>query len=124
MTRSPQKEAERFFVEEAAKRLGKEWRLGPDRENPDFIVTEGAEQFGLEVREIFTGPQDEHGSHMKKAESDTQKAVNALRHEYEEKDGTPLIVKFVGDMCDENVAAILPAFDAMNLSAKLRTAEQ
>ena len=118
MTRSPQKEGERFYVEEAAKLLGKEWRLGPDRESPDFIVTEGAEQFGLEVGDIFTGPQDEHGSHMKKAESDTQKAVNVLRHEYEAKESTPLIVKFVGDMCDENVAAVLPALDAMNLSAK------
>ncbi len=118
MKRSQQKEGERFVVEKAAELLGKEWRLGPDRENPDFIVTEGAEQFGLEVGEIFTGPQDEIGSHMKKAESDTQKAVNALRREYEAKDGTPLIVKFVGDMCDENVAAVLPALDAMNLSAK------
>ncbi len=118
MTRSPQKEGERFFVEEAAKLLGKEWRLGPDRENPDFIVTEGAEQFGLEVSDIFTGPQDEHGSHMKRAESETQRAVNALRREYEAKNSTPLIVKFVGDMCDENVGAILPALDAMNLSAK------
>ena len=118
MTRSPQKEGERFFVEEAAKLLGKEWRLGPNRENPDFIVTEGAEQFGLEVSDIFTGPQDEHGSHMKRAESETQRAVNALRREYEAKNSTPLIVKFVGDMCDENVGAILPALDAMNLSAK------
>ncbi len=118
MTQPSQKEGERFFVEKAAELLGKEWRLGPDRENPDFIVTEGAEQFGLEVGDIFTGPQDEIGSHMKKAESDTQKSVNALRREYEAKDGTPLIVKFVGDMCDENVAAVLPALDAMNLSAK------
>ncbi len=118
MTRSPQKEGERFFVEKAADLLGKGWCLGPDRENPDFIVTEDAEQFGLEVVDIFTGPQDDHGSHMKKAESDTQKAVNALRDEYEAKDDTPLIVKFVGDMCDENVAATIPALDAMNLSAK------
>lgn len=118
MTRSPQKEGESFFVEEAAKLLGKEWRLGPDRENPDFIVTEGAEQFGLEVVDIFTGPQDDHGSHMKKAESDTQKAVNALRDEYETKDGTPLIVKFVGDMCDKNIAVVLPTLFAMNLSAR------
>lgn len=118
MTQPSQKEGERFFVEKAAKLLGRGWCLGPDRENPDFIVTEGAEQFGLEVCEIFTGPQNRSGARMKRAESETQKSVNALRREYEAKDGTPLIVKFVGDMCVENVAAVLPALDAMNLSAK------
>lgn len=117
MTRSSQKEGERFFVEKAAELLGKEWRLGSDRENPDFIVAEGAEQFGLEVGDIFTGPQDEIGSHMKKAESDTQKSLSALRREYEAKNGIPLIVQFVGDMCDENVTAVLPALDEKNLSA-------
>ena len=115
MTQPSQKEGERFFVEKAAELLGKGWCLGPDRENPDFIVTEGAEQFGLEVCEIFTGPQDEIGSHMKRAESETQRAVNALRREYEAKENIPLIVKFVGDMCDENVAEVLPALDSMNL---------
>ena len=106
------------MVERAAELLGKEWRLGPDREHPDFIVTEGAEKFGLEIVEIFTGPQDDHGAHKKKAESDTQKAVNALRAEYEKRDDTQLIVKFVGDMNRENVEAVIPTLAAMNLSAK------
>ena len=118
MTRSPQKEGERFLVEKAAELLGKGWCLGPDRENPDFIVTEGAEQFGLEVCEIFTGPQDEIGSHMKRAESETQRAVNALRREYEAKDNIPLIVKFVGDMCDKNRIFFLRALIKKDLSTK------
>jgi len=118
MTHPSKKEGERFFVEKAAELLGKSWCLGPDRENPDFIVTEGEQQFGLEVCEIFTGPQSKAGSHMKRKESETQRAVNALRHKYESKGDIPLTVKFVGDMCDENVAAILPALDAMNLSTK------
>tara|TARA_R110000782_G_scaffold211342_1_gene299269 strand:+ start:2008 stop:2709 length:702 start_codon:yes stop_codon:yes gene_type:complete len=119
MTRSPQKVAERFIAEEAAKALRKEWCLGPDRENPDFIVTEGGKQFGLEIVEIFTGPQDGHGSHRKRAESETQKVVNALRTEYEEKDDTPLFVKFVGDMCRENLEAVIPTLRELNLSARL-----
>ncbi|MCP4316490.1 MAG: hypothetical protein GY789_10855 [Hyphomicrobiales bacterium] len=119
MTRSSQKEGERFFVENAAVLLGTEWCLGnTDRETPDFIVTEGVEQFGIEVVDIFIGPQDEHGSQMKRRESDTKKAVSALRHKYESKGNIPLIVKFVGDMCDENMAAVLPALDAVNLSTK------
>lgn len=119
MTRSPQKATERFIVEEAAKVLGKKWCLGPDRENPDFIVTEDGNQFGLEVVEIFTGPQDEHGAHRKRAESKTQKVVNELRAEYEKNDDTPLFVKFVGNMCRENLEAVVPTLHELNLSAKL-----
>lgn len=118
MTRSPQKEGERFFTEKAAKALNKEWCLGPDRENPDFIVSEGEKQFGLEVVYIFAGQQDEHGSHKKRAERDTQKAVHALRAEFEKKDDTPLAVKFVGDMCRENVDEVVPILHGWKLSAK------
>lgn len=118
MTQPSQKEGERFFVEKAAKLLGKGWCLGPDRENPDFIVTEGAEQFGLEVCEIFTGPQNRLGALMKRAESKTQRDVNALQGEYEAKEKIPLIVKFVGDMCDENMAVVLPALTEKDLSTK------
>lgn len=63
MTRPSKKEGERFFVEKAAELLGKTWCLGLDRENPDFIVSEGEKQFGLEVCEIFTGAQSRAGSH-------------------------------------------------------------
>lgn len=121
MTRPSQKKRERFLAEKAAECLGETWSLGPDREDskpPDFIVTEGVRHFGLEVHEIFTGQQNDAGSHMKREESETQRAVNALRRDYESKKNIPLIVKFVGDMCDENIAAVLPALDAMNLSTK------
>jgi hypothetical protein len=118
MTRSPQKERERFYVEEAARLLGKEWHLGPDRENPDFIVTEGTEQFGLEVVDVFAGLQNRSGARMKKEESDTQKAVDALRQKYEAIGGTPLSVKFVGDMCDENTAAVLSALTKKDIAAR------
>jgi hypothetical protein len=118
MTRLPQKAGERFFAEEAAKSLGKKWCLGADRENPDFIVTEDGYQFGLEVVEIFAGPQDERGSHRKRAESETQKVVNGLRTEYEKEDDTPLIVKLVGDMRRENLEAVVPTLHELGLSAK------
>ncbi len=119
MTQPSKKKSERFFVEKAAELLGKKWCLsGPDRESPDFIVTEGEQQFGLEVCEIFQGRQRKAGSLRKKKEAETQRAVNDLRHKYEQKEDIPLIVKFVGDMCDENMAAVLPTLFAMNLSAK------
>lgn len=109
---------ERFYVEEAARLLGKEWQLGPCREKPDFIVTDREEQFGLEVVGVFAGPQNRSGSRMKKVESETQKAVDALRRKYEASGGAPLSVKFVGDMCDENTAAVLGALTEKDVAAK------
>ena len=61
MTRPSAKRRERFFVEQAARLLGKTWNIGPDNECPDFIVSEGLHIFGLEVSEIFTGPQRKRG---------------------------------------------------------------
>ncbi len=117
MTRPSQKEHERFFVERAAELLGKIWTL-EDCECPDFIVTEGAQRFGLEVRELFTGKQSGAGSHMKRTESETQQAVDDLRHDYEATTNIPLSVRFVGDMCDENIAKVVPILVAKDFSSE------
>jgi len=43
VTRRSQKDRERFFVEEAARRLGEIWNIVSDSEPPDFIAeSEGA----------------------------------------------------------------------------------
>jgi hypothetical protein len=74
VTRPAKKKRERFFAEEAANHLGRAWHIGPDRQHPDFVVTEGDQQFGLEICEIFTGEHDETGSSTKKRESNKQKS--------------------------------------------------
>ena len=117
MTRPLQKEHERFFVERAAELLGKIWTLA-DCECPDFIVTEGAQQFGLEVRDIFTGEHSRAGSDMKRGESETQQAADALRREYEAITNIPLSVRLVGDMCAENMTKVVPALVEKDLSSK------
>lgn len=118
MTRPLKKERERFLAEEAGKLLGKAWELGLNREHPDFVVTEGDRKFGLEVSEIFTGAQSKAGAAMKAKESNAQQAVNSLRRDYEATTNIPLIVKFVGNMCAENLAAVVPALIARDLSSK------
>lgn len=118
MTRPAQKSQERHFVEEAAKRLGKSWNLGSDREHPDFLVTEGEHQFGLEVCEIFTGLENKSGSVNKKGESDTQRMINAVRKEFEAIENIPLTVRFVGDLCAENMAKVVPTLVAKNLASE------
>jgi hypothetical protein len=65
MTKSVQKKRERFFAEEAARLLGEAWDLGADREHPDFLVTEGSKKFGLEITQLFVGPQGGDGSSLK-----------------------------------------------------------
>jgi hypothetical protein len=118
VTRPLKKSRERFLTQEAAKLMGKTWDFGPDREHPDFLVTEGTRQFGLEVSEVFMGSQDRAGSAMKKIESDSQGVLNTLRRDYETNANIPLTVKFVGDMCDANMATVVPALFAADLTSK------
>jgi hypothetical protein len=118
MTRPTQKRRERFFVEQAAKLLGKAWILAEDREHPDFILTEDEKRFGLEVCEIFTGPQDRAGSAMKRTESGVHRQLEALRRQYEAITSTTLRVQVVGTLSPENMAAVVPALVAEHLASK------
>jgi len=77
-------------------------------------VTEGKQQFRLEVCEIFAGPQDKTDSYMKKKESNTQTAVNRLRKNYESIKDVSLIVKFNGNICGKNMIAALPTLKHLN----------
>jgi hypothetical protein len=70
------------------------------------------------VCEIFTGPQNKRGSAMKEIGSNAQRAVDALRREYEAITNIPLIVKLVGDVCAANLALVVPALTAEDLASK------
>jgi hypothetical protein len=118
MTRQIQKQLERFFVEQAAKLLGKTWLLEEDRERPDFIVTEGDQRFGLEVSDLFIGPQDHSGSSMKRSESITHRKLEALRRNYELLTQTILRVRIVGTLDQQKMATIVPALIAEKFETK------
>jgi hypothetical protein len=118
MTRSHKKTRERFFVEEAARSMGRRWVLGNDREHPDFLVTEGAATFGLEVSEVFIGIQNRGGAVMRRDEAARRTILEVLRTEYEARTSTPLVVKFVGDTSSENLAKIVPALLSLDLPRK------
>ncbi len=109
MTRPKAKFRERFLAEQAAIRLGKTWNIGPDREAPDFLVSDDAQQFDLEVSEIFAGRLTQAGSEMKRTESETQRKINELRNLYETLDDTPLSVQFIGNMSSDNLATVVDA---------------
>lgn len=118
MTRTAKKEKERFWAEQAARHLSAAWTLDSDREAPDFVVTDGDAQFGLEVTELFVGHQGHGGSIAKARESLTQRSVNELRREYEAISSIPLVVKFVGNMEVDNLRTVVPALVAHDLPSK------
>ncbi len=118
VTRSLQKRRERFFVEEAKRVLGKTWSLGPDCEHPDFLVTEDARQFGLEVAEIFNGPMRRAGAAMKEMESNQQRSIELLRTEYEATSNIPLSVKFAGTLNAKTMAKVVQALVAEEFASK------
>lgn len=119
MTRPSQKQRERFFTEQAIRSLGVNWVILKEREPPDFDIAEGDYRFGIEVREVFIGPQSGSGAAMKKAESSTQYTINALRREYEAAtSGIRLIVKFVGRITPETTASVVSTLIALDIASK------
>jgi hypothetical protein len=82
------------------------------------MITEGEQRFGLEVCEIFIGPQGRAGSAMKRTESGVHRQLEGLRREYEAITPTTLRVQVVGRLSPENIAAIVPALVAEDLASK------
>ena len=117
MTKARQKISERQFAREAGKMLDKRWSL-EEHETPDFIVTEGAYKFGLEVRQIFTDTQDRKGSQSKMREARNQEHINTYRRKYEEKENALLHVQLVGDTCDENMGEVVQLLIEKEFSKK------
>ena len=89
-----------------------------EREPPDFIIEDHGHQFGLEVNDIFMGPQGSDGSHMKKAESKMQRVIDGLRANYEKAVPTPLTVKFVGRIDAGTLAPVVQTLLNLDLEAK------
>jgi hypothetical protein len=118
MTRPSQKRFERFFVEQAIGSPGVGWTIREERDPPDFIIADGDHHFGLDVADIFGGSQNEHGSVMKRAESDTQKLLNNLRRQYEAETGVNLCVKFLGRIAPDTLAQVVSELVALDLAAK------
>lgn len=98
--------------------LGRNWLLSDDREQPDFIVSDGHERFGLEVSEVFTGSQTDIGSGMKRAESELQRRIEHLRRTFEKNANVTLRVRFVGDASPENMKAVIPALISADFASK------
>ena len=104
------KHEERFYVERTGEMLSLSWTVGEDRESPDFIISEGDWQFGLEVSELFTGPVGRKGSHKKAKESNHQKTIDRYRDIYEAEKAIPLSVRILGPVNDQTMGDLLGQF--------------
>jgi hypothetical protein len=113
-----QKQRERFFAEQAIRSLGEGWIIREERDPPDFIISEGDHQFGLDVAEIFVGKQSARGSIMKRDESETHNVLNALRLQYETQTDTNINVKFVGRIAPDTLADVVSDLVALDLPSK------
>ena len=90
------KHQKRCFVEQAANKLGVAWSIKEERETPDFVISEGEREFGLEVSEVFAGPVQRKGSTRKTEESVHQQTIDRYRNDYETRTGLLLHVQILG----------------------------
>ena len=115
---SEKKRRERFYVEEAARVLGKDWVCGPDREEPDFLITEGNTPFGLEISEVFKGKITKNGSKQRREEEKRRAIIRGLQADYEGQANVPLQVKIFGNLAKDELVKIVPRLVSEDLASK------
>lgn len=89
---------ERIFVESAGRLLGADWTVIDIPEPLDFEIRSGAESFGLEVTEIFSGETTTSGSTEKRGEAEREEIVRSIAEAYYRAGGTPIIAKLLGKL--------------------------
>lgn len=102
MTRTSQKESEKFKAELLSIRKNYTWRISipPNEvEWPDLIIEDENGKFGLEVRDYYID-EGERGSIKKTRESQNQKIIDAIEKEYSKNNPYSLKVDFVGEIND------------------------
>ncbi|MCF6149292.1 MAG: hypothetical protein E3K37_11625 [Candidatus Kuenenia sp.] len=109
MTRPIQKQFEIYYADSLAKAMGYNWIIStPPNETdwPDLLIQTPADNFGLEVRDIFV---DEHsnGSFEKRSESFRQKLLNQLSAKYYEKKNSPILLEVSGPFDNKIAESIL-----------------
>lgn len=105
MTRQHQKRDEKEFVLKTSQLLGTEWKIIEQREQPDFILEEKSQVFGLEVREIFVDEnQTRSGSNLKKAEEHRSKELENFARAFEKDFDFALHVRVLLRPRDRNIS--------------------
>ena len=98
---------ERIYAESAARLLDVNWQLVEIPEPLDFKVQTDHEEFGLEVRQVFTDGEATFGSPLKRAEAENQKRVRSVAAQYYSQGGPPVSVKFLGNLASTETGALV-----------------
>jgi len=95
---SDKKIIERAYAEQVARQLGVIWRLGADRETPDFLVeTEQGGRFGLEVTTAYADKRSKKaGSSLLEGELFRESWLLAIRDAFTAVGGPSLHVRYYG----------------------------
>ncbi len=102
----PSKVLERNYVEGFLQRIGTGYLNLEERESPDFILSDGDGQFGLEVAQVFRD-QGSAGSPSKAAESRRVQYLRRVASVYYSRSGLPVLVSAdVPDRFDVETGAL------------------
>lgn len=112
---------ERVYAETAARLLGVAWSFREIPEPVDFEVHAANEVFGLEVRNVFVDTEAPFGSPSRRCESKNQSGIRDIASRYYSEGGSPLSVKFLGDLAEIEVR---PLVERMLCEAPLLPFEQ
>lgn len=109
---------ERRWAEEASRLLNRSWALGNDREEPDFIVRDADQTFGLEVTLAFQDSTSNGQSKLRQREAFSAKRLKKLGQAWAEFSNVILQVKVLGRLTDQNEREILPALKDFRMHEK------
>lgn len=90
-----QKQREIDYVGFLVNKLNREW-IVMNYEAPDFTISDFGSRFGLEVTQVFRGPEDEHGAPSVRNEKRHQRCIDRWRTDYEAVHPVALSVKIIG----------------------------
>lgn len=93
---------ERQWTQEAAKLLSRDWDLGDDREEPDFVVRDGNDVFGLEITLAFEYLSSRGQSRLRQREAFNAKRLRGLEGDWSKQSDTILQVQVLGSLDDSN----------------------
>jgi hypothetical protein len=90
------------WTQEAANLLSRAWDLGKDREEPDLVVRDGEDVFGLEITLVFEDLRSKGQSRKRQREAFNAKRLRVLESAWSEQSGVILQVQVLGHLNDEN----------------------
>lgn len=102
---------ERRWAEEASRLLSKDWALSDDREEPDFVVTEGKESFGLEITLAFEDLTASGQSKQRQREAFNAKRLHNLYRMWSDQSDTILSVQVLGHLRDSTQHEVIQALN-------------